>query len=187
MIGWIIFGVVVLLVIIIGIWAISTYNKLIRLKNNKDEAFSAMDVQMKKRYDLIPNIVETVKGYTKHEKGTLEAVIAARNKAVMVKDPNDKAAVEKELATSLKAFNMVVEQYPELKANTNFLDLQNELKVVEGAIANSRNYYNACVKAYNIAIEVFPSSIIANMKKFEKAQLFVVEDQEERKAVKVQF
>ena len=105
----------------------------------------------------------------------------------MDKDPNDKAFVEKELATSLKAFNMVVEQYPELKENTNFLDLQNELKNLEGSIANSRNYYNACVKTYNTAIEVFPSSIIANMKKFEKAQLFVIENQEERKAVKVEF
>lgn len=185
---WIILGVILFLILAIVIWAIGTFNALVRMRNNVEEAFSTMDVYMKKRYDLVPNLVATVKGYAKHESETLEKVISARNMALNATTVEEKAEGEQALTSSLRELrNIVFEKYPDLKANTNFLDLQNQLKNIEGEIANSRKYYNACVKTYNVKIEVFPSSIIANMKKFEKKVLFTVEDPEERKAVKVEF
>ena len=185
---WIILGVILLLALIIVCWAIGVFNALIRMRNNVEEAFSTMDVYMKKRYDLVPNLVSTVKGYAKHESETLEKVISARNLALNATSVEEKAAGEQALTSSLRDLrNIVFEKYPDLKANTNFLDLQNQLKNLEAEIANSRKYYNACVKTYNVKIEVFPSSIIARMKNFEKKTLFVVDDLEERKAVKVEF
>ncbi len=188
--GWIGIGIGVLLVILIiaGIsWIISTYNTFIRLRNNNEEAFSTMDVYMKKRYDLVPNLVETVKGYAKHEKETLDAVISARNMAKNATGTEEKAQAEKDFVGSIRNLMVVAEQYPDLKANANFIDLQNQLKTLEAEIASSRKYYNACVKTYNTKREVFPSSIIAKWKKFEKAPLFEIDDVEERKAVKVSF
>lgn len=186
-VGIIIAVVLVILIVAIVGWAITTYNAFVRLRNNNEEAFSTMDVYMKKRYDLVPNLVETVKGYAKHEKETLDAVISARNMAKNATGTEEKAQAEKDFVGSIRNLMVVAEQYPDLKANANFIDLQNQLKTLEAEIASSRKYYNACVKTYNTKREVFPSSIIAKWKKFEKAPLFEIEDAEERKAVKVSF
>ena len=188
--AWIGVGVAVLVVIaVIAIvaWYINCYNTFIRLKNNYEEAFSTMDVQMQKRYDLIPNLVETLKGYAKHEKETLSAVIEARNLAKSAVGVEDKAKAEAAFSGSIRNLFAIAENYPELKANTNFIDLQNQLKIVETEIASSRKYYNACVKAFNVKVEMFPSNLVARAKNFVKAPLFEIEDKEARKAVKVQF
>lgn len=188
--AWIGVGVAVLVVIaVIAIvaWYINCYNTFIRLKNNYEEAFSTMDVQMQKRYDLIPNLVETVKGYAKHEKETLSAVIEARNLAKSAVGVEDKAKAEAAFSGSIRNLFAIAENYPELKANTNFIDLQNQLKIVETEIASSRKYYNACVKAFNVKVEMFPSNLVARAKNFVKAPLFEIDDKEARKAVKVQF
>jgi len=184
---WIILGIVGFLIVVFVLYIVSTYNKLIRLKNNVEESFSAMDVSMKKRYDLVPNLVETVKGYAKHENKTLEAVIAARNSAMNATTAQEKAKADNMLTGTLKTLFAVAESYPDLKANTNFMDLQNQLKLLEVEIANSRRYYNACVKSLNNKIELFPSNIIARWFKFEKKSMFEVDSPEERKNVKVEF
>ena len=183
MVYWIIGGVVALIVI----WIIGSYNGFVKLKNAIEEAFSTMDVYLKKRYDLIPNLVETVKGYAKHEKETLESVIQARNMAAGAKTLEDKVAGENMLAGTLKSLFAVAESYPDLKANTNFMDLQEQLQRLEDEIASSRKYYNAVVKTYNTKREVFPSVIIASLFKFAKKPLFEVASADERENVKVQF
>ncbi len=185
--GWIALGVVIVVLLALIAWIIGSYNTLVRLRNNVEESFSAMDVYMKKRYDLIPNIVETVKGYAKHEKETLNAVITARNNAVAASDPKTKVKAENEISGALRNLFALAENYPDLKANTNFLDLQAQLKTIETEIANSRRYYNANVKTYNTKIEVFPSNLVAGWFKFEKRSLFEIENAEERKNVKVEF
>ena len=176
-------GIIVVLIIIFVVM----YNGFIRLKNNCDEAFATMDVYLKKRYDLIPNLVETVKGYAAHEKETLERVVAARNMAQGASTPEEKAAGESMLQGTLKSLFAVAESYPDLKANQNFMDLQDQLKAVEEDIANSRKYYNAVVKQFNTKCEVFPSNLIAGIFHFEKKPMFEVEAQEERQNVKVSF
>lgn len=180
-------GIILLVGIIIVIWIIATYNKFIRLRNNADEAYSTMDVYMKKRYDLIPNLVETVKGYAKHEEKTLEGVMQARYSCMSANTPEEKAKYENMLTGTLKSLFAVSENYPNLKADQNFIDLQNSLKTLEEEIANSRKYYNGCVKTYNIKRETFPSNIIAKWFKFEKKVLFEIENVEERVAPKVDF
>ncbi len=180
---WIIAGVIVLILIL---WYISAYNRFVTLKNKIEEAFSTMDVYLKKRYDLIPNLVETVKGYAKHESGTLEAVIKARNLAMSAGSTEERAQGDNMLSGTLKSLFALAESYPDLKANQNFLDLQNQLKAIEGDIANARKYYNAVVRDYNTLRETFPSVIVANLNHMEKKTLFVIEN-EERQNVKVQF
>ncbi len=179
--------IVIAIVVIIGLWIMGSYNALIRLKNQVEEAFSTMDVYMKKRYDLIPNLVETVKGYAAHESGTLEKVTAARTAAMDATTINDKIKNENILNDTLKSLFAVSEAYPDLKANTNFMDLQHQLQTVEEDIANSRKYYNASVKNLNNKIEMFPSNIIAGMFHFSKQPFFEVGSGEERENVKVQF
>lgn len=188
--GYLIIGIVALVVIIaIGIiaWAISVYNNFIRMRNNVDEAFSTMDVYMKKRYDLIPNLVETVKGYAKHEEETLSKVIQARNMAMNSATAEEQMKNDNILTGTLKSLFAVSEAYPELQANQNFLDLQNQLKTLETEIANSRKYYNGVVKVYENKREVFPSNLIAKWFKFEEKPFYEVDNEEERKNVKVQF
>lgn len=146
-----------------------------------------MDVYLKKRWDLIPNIVESVKGYAKHEAETLQSVISARNGNYNSMSAEQKMQANSELSKSLAGFNILAEQYPDLKANQNFLDLNNQLQRTEEDIANARKYYNAVVKGYNNKIEMFPSSIIAKMFKFGKKQMFAIENEEEKQAVKVEF
>ena len=182
---WIIIAVAVVVLAIIG-WFISTSNQFVRLKLNAEEAFSTMDVCMKERYDLIPNLVETVKGYAKHEKETLTSVIDCRNKALSATTPEELAKAEGELGKVVSKLLALTESYPDLKANANFMDLQSRLVALEGKIANSRKYYNACVKDYNTKLLVFPSSIVANMKKLERMSMFEISEVE-RQNVKVSF
>ncbi len=177
----------IVIVVVLAIVVISMYNGFIKLKNNCEEAFATMDVYLKKRYDLIPNLVETVKGYASHEKETLARVIEARNMAQGAATIEEKLAGENQLQGTLKTLFAVAESYPDLKANTNFLDLQNQLKSIEEDIANSRKYYNAVVKQFNIKCETFPSLIIAKLFNFDKKPMFEVEAEEERKNVKVSF
>lgn len=183
MLIWIIIAIVIVLVVVF----IGMYNSFIKLRNSCEEAYSTMDVYLKKRFDLIPNLVETVKGYAAHEKETLQNVIAARNNLQNASTPEEKLAGENALQGTLKTLFAVAEAYPDLKANTNFLDLQNQLKAVEEDIANSRKYYNAVVKQFNTKCEIFPSNIIASVFHFEKQPMFEVDSAEERKNVEVKF
>lgn len=174
------------IVAIVVLWFIVAYNGFIRLRNSIEEAFSTMDVYMKKRYDLVPNLVETVKGYAKHETETFEKVVAARNMAAGASTAQEKAAGENMLTNTLRSLFALAESYPELKANQNFLDLQAQLSGIENEIASSRKYYNAVVKEYNTKRQTFPSAIIANMFRFEKKEMFEIAT-EQRENVKVQF
>ena len=179
--------IIAVIVVILVIFVISSYNGFVKLKNKCEEAFATMDVYLKKRYDLIPNLVETVKGYAAHEKETLEKVIAARNAAQGASTIEDKIAGENALQGTLKSLFAVAEGYPELKANTNFLDLQEQLKKIEDDIANARKYYNAVIKEFNTKCEVFPSNIIAGLFHFERKPMFEVGSAEERENVQVKF
>ena len=189
-VGIVVAVILVILVIAIVAWWISTNNALIRLKNKVEEAWATIDVYLKKRFDLIPNFVETVKGYAKHESETLEKVVAARNIAGAARSSEEKIAAENNLTNSLRTFlNVVSESYPELKANTNFLDLQNQLKQIEGELEGSRRYYNGIVKSFNTKIEIFPSSIVARRmgEEYKKKPYFELDSVEERKNVEVKF
>lgn len=180
---WIALGVVAVVVL----YAIAQYNGFVQLKNVVEEAFSTMDVYLKKRYDLIPNVVETVKGYASHEKETLEQVISARNKAVSATTPEAQLQAEGDLSKVMGRLFALTESYPDLKANTNFMDLQKQLQAIETEIAQSRKYYNGSVRQYNTKVETFPSNIIANVFNFTKKPLYEVTDALERENVKVQF
>ena len=188
--GWviptIIVAVVVLLIIIVIAVCAGTYNSFVKMRNTCEEAWATIDVYLKKRYDLIPNLVETVKGYAKHESGTLEKVIAARNAAMSADAPRDKIAAENALTGTLRSLFAVAEAYPQLQANTNFLDLQNQLKQIEAELANARKYYNATVRQINTKMETFPSNIIASMMHLKKFDYYEIEE-EERQNVKVQY
>lgn len=178
---------IAVVLLIFFIWYFATKNSLISVRNDTEEAYSAMDVHMKKRYDLIPNLVETCKGYAKHESETFARVTQARNSAIAAR-PEDKAAAEKELGSSLRMLmNVVKEQYPELKANTQFNNLSNKLEQVEEEIARSRKYYNAKIKLYNNKIEKFPSSFVAGRMRLERKTYFELDDVSERVAPKVSF
>ena len=186
----IVVAIVLVLAIALVAWWISTSNKLVRVKNKVEEAWATIDVYLKKRYDLIPNLVETVKGYAKYEGDTLEKVVQARNIAGKAVTSEEKISAENNLSNSLRTFlNAVSESYPDLKANTNFLDLQNQLKLIEGELESSRRYYNGMVKSFNTAIEVFPSSIVAQRKgeDYKKRPYFELDSVEERQNVKVSF
>ena len=194
MIGWIIGGsiaaVLVLLAVGLGVWWINVRNDFVRLKNKVEEGMATIDVYLKKRYDLIPNLVETVKGFAKHESETLEKVIQARNIAVGAKTTEEKAAAANNLTSSLRTFfNVVSESYPQLQANTNFLDLQNQLKGIEGELESARRYYNGVVKTFNTKIELFPDSIVVKGmgEEYTKKSYFELDSVEERKNVKVSF
>lgn len=175
--------IVVLIVLYIG----ATYNALIRKRNSVEEAFATMDVYLKKRWDLIPNLVSTVKGYAKHEAETLERVIAARNGRYQDLSDDDKIAANSELSKGLASINVLAESYPDLKANQNFMNLQNQLSKTEDDIANARKFYNAVVRIYNNKVQMFPSSIVASMFHFTAKKMFVVENETERETVKVEF
>jgi len=180
---------VILVVLAIVIFAvISIYNKLVRLRNTVKSSWSDIDVQCKKRYDLVPNLVETVKGYAAHEKSVFENVTKARSMAMQATTPAEMAKAENMFRDTLKSLFAVAEAYPELKANTNFLQLQSQLQDLENNIESARRYYNAVVRDYNISTETFPSHLIANQFGFKKEELFQLEAPEaERKAPKVGF
>ena len=184
--SWILIILVVIILIII-IYLISTYNGLINARNRVKNSWSQIDVQLKRRMDLIPNLVETVKGYAKHEKETFEAVISARNKAVNATTMEGKIEAENQMSGVLGRLFALAEAYPELKANVNFLDLQNQLKSVEEDIANARKYFNGVTRQYNTRIQVFPTNIVAGLFNFTKKPLFEVADEAQRQNVKVSF
>lgn len=180
---WIIGAVVIILIF----WFIGGYNSFVKLKNKVQEAFGAMDIYLKKRYDLIPNFVETVKGYAKHESETLEKVIAARNMAANSTTMAEQIENENMLQGTLKSLFAVTEAYPDLKANQNFIDLQNKLSELETEIERSRRFYNAIVVKFNTKCEMFPSNIIAGIFGFKRQPLYEIQDAAQRENVKVQF
>lgn len=172
---------------IIIIWFIATYNRLITAKNAADNSWSDIDVQLKRRYDLIPNLVETVKGYATHEKSLFEDVTKARSAAMGAKTPAESAAAENMLAGTLKTLFAVAENYPELKASQNFMELQSELRDTEDKVQAARRFYNANVRDWNTLIQKVPTNIVANSLKFVARQFFEVADQAQREAPQVKF
>lgn len=180
-------GIVLLLIIIIASMFIGYYNSFVRKRNNVEEGFSTMDVYLKKRYDLIPNLVETVKGYAKHEKGTLEKVVQARNMAIGASSMEDKIEKDSMLTGTLKSLFAVAESYPDLKADKQFLHLQQQMASLENEISSSRKYYNATAKTLNNAIQTFPGVLFAGLYNVKKAALYEVRDEVERENVKVSF
>ncbi len=179
--------VIIVVVVIVLLWAIAIFNGLIKLKNRTDEAWSDIDVQLKRRYDLIPNLIETVKGYAAHEKQAFESVTNARTKAMSAQGMAEKAKAEDALSNTLKTLFAVAEAYPELKANANFLELQRELSDTENKIQAARRFYNGNVRDLNIRIETFPSRIIAGMLGFKKREFFEIESAAEREVPQVKF
>ena len=173
--------------VLLVLWIVGAYNRLIVLRNRSKEASADIDVQLKRRYDLIPNLVEAVKGYMGHEQKVLEGVTEARTRAMGAGSGKAKEQAENELAGNLKTLFAVAENYPQLKANENFLQLQNELTDTENKIQASRRFYNTNVMEFNTKIEVFPSNIVAKMFRFTQMELFAVSDEAEREAVKVKF
>ena len=179
--------IVVAVIALIALWVIGSYNRLIRLNVSVDEAFAQIEVQLKRRADLIPNLVETVKGYTSHEKTTLEAVVAARAKATAATTMGDVAAADGQLTTALRGLLAVTENYPDLKASANFLALQEELSTTENKVSFARQFYNDNVRSLNQAIKTFPSSLFAGMAKVSVRAFYEIENPADREVPKVQF
>tara|TARA_R110000737_G_scaffold251825_2_gene261220 strand:- start:15333 stop:15902 length:570 start_codon:yes stop_codon:yes gene_type:complete len=185
---WIVLGVVVVLGLVVLMWGVGIYNSLVRIRQHLKDSWAGVDVELKRRYDLIPNLVNTVKGYASHESETLEKVIAARNTAAGNHGSvASQAKDEGMLVGALKQLAVVVEQYPNLKADTQFINLQGELSETENRIASARRLYNGNVRDMNTAVETFPSVIIAGMFNFEKAEYFEIEDAAVRDAPQVSF
>ena len=183
---WVVLGILVLLVL----WAIFTYNRFVKLTNRVKEAWADIDVQLKRRYDLIPNLVNTVQGYVKHERETLESVTQARADAISAEqtgDPVKTAEAENVLTGALRSVFAVAESYPDLKANENFMELQKELSDTENKIQAARRFYNGNVRSLNIATESFPKNIIAGMFNFKKEDYFELEEEAAREPVEVSF
>jgi len=181
---WIILGIIVVLVVFI----IGIYNALVRSRNETKNSWAQIDVQLKRRYDLIPNLIETTKGYMKHERETLESVTRARQQAIDLRGGiADQAKVENMLSQTLRSLFAVAENYPDLKANQNFLALQEELTSTENKIGFARQAYNDAVLRFNNKIQMFPSNIIARMFNFKESEFFELEDETQREAPKVSF
>ena len=178
--------IIAVVVVLLLLFLVVQYNGLVRLRNRVENAWAQIDVQLRRRYDLIPNLVETVKGYASHERETLEAVVVARNAAIAAQTPSEQAASENMLTGTLKSLFALAEAYPDLKANTNFLELQEELTATEDRIAYSRQYYNDSVLKYNNKLQTFPSNVVANMFKFVESEYFQSDD-EARGPVDVEF
>ena len=180
---------IVLIVVVVGLalYLMTAYNSLVRLKVQCDNAWSDIDVQLKRRYDLIPNIVETVKGYAAHEKGTLEGVVATRNQAMSAQGPAAKGEAEGMLTSALRQVFALAEAYPQLRAVESFAQLQNTLNEIEDTVQNARRYYNAVVRDFNTMIEQFPSSIVAGMGNFKEREFFQISAPAEREVPKVSF
>lgn len=183
--------ILLIVLAVLVLWFIAVFNGFIRLKTRVDEAWSDIDVQLKRRYDLIPNLVETVKGYAAHESGVLQSVTEARNMAMTAKSAGNPMEVDKaetELSGTLKSLFAVSENYPDLKANTNFLELQRELSDTENKIQASRRFYNSVVTELNMKLGTFPSNLIGGMFNFKKREFFGLDAApQEREAVKVKF
>ncbi|MDR0995731.1 MAG: LemA family protein [Tannerella sp.] len=181
--------VIIVVIVLVVLFLVAKYNGLVKLRNNRENAFADIDVQLKQRHDLVPQLVETVKGYAAHEKETFEKVIAARNGAVSAKSIDEKIVAENSLSAALSGMRVTLEAYPELKANQNFMQLQEEIADLENKLSAVRRYFNSATKEYNNAVETFPSNIIAGMFNFHKEIMFDLG--EERKsyeeAPKIQF
>ena len=184
---WIGLLIVFAIIVVILIYITGTYNKLVRSKNQVEEAFSTMDVLLLKRSDLIPDLVETVKASAAHERETLETVIAARSHAVQSTSTEERLEAEGELSQAVSRLLVVAEAYPDLKASSNFLQMQNDLKSMESEIENSRRYYNGTVKYHNNAVSVFPANLVANRFNFKKEALFELPDESKREKPEVKF
>jgi LemA protein len=181
-------GIAVLVVIVI--WIIAIYNALVRLRENRDNAFADIDVQLKQRHDLIPQLVSTVKGYMEHERGTLEAITYARQQAVSANSINDKIAAEQQLNSALNGLNIQLEAYPDLKASQNFMQLQNELSDIENKLAAVRRFFNSSTKELNVSVQKFPNVLFAGMFGFKEEPMFDLGDtqrQQMDKAPDIQF
>ncbi|MEO6077161.1 MAG: LemA family protein [Candidatus Andersenbacteria bacterium] len=178
---------IIIIIVLIALYALYVYNTLIRQRNQASEAFSDIDVQLKRRHNLIPNLVETVKGYATHERATLDSVTQARAQALSAQSPTEQAQAENALSSTLKTLFAVSEQYPDLKANVNFLELQRELSDTEDKIQAAYRFYNGVVRDYNTAIETAPSNIVASMFRFTKRDFFELTNAEEKEVPKVSF
>jgi LemA protein len=172
--------VILAIIAVLALMAISLYNRLVKLKNNREQAFADVDVQLKQRHDLIPALVEAVKGYMGHERGVLTEITEARTSAMKATTINDKIVAETRLSNALEGLKVSVEAYPDLKASQNFLDLQNEISDVENKIAAARRFFNSATKELNVATEMFPSNLIATLFNFKREPMF---DLGEKRAV----
>jgi len=180
-------GIFAAVVALVFAWSVSVYNRFVRLRNLMAEAWSGIDVQLKRRVDLVPNLVETVKGYAGHEKDLFEKIAASRAQSVSAGSVREQAAAESALTASLRTLFAVAEAYPELKANTNFLELQKSLAEIEDQVQMARRYYNGTVRENNVLVDSFPSNLVARLSGFAKADFFELEDDAERKAPQVRF
>jgi LemA protein len=178
--------IIIVLLVILVIWGIATFNGVVQLRNRVDAAWSQIDVQLKRRYDLIPNLVETVKGYAAHERQTLEAVVEARNQGINAQGPQEQAQAENVLTGALKSLFALSEAYPDLKANQNFSQLQEELTATEGKVAYARQFYNDTVQRYNTKIQTFPAVLVAGAVHATPREYFEA-DEQSREAVRVSF
>lgn len=169
--------IVIVVVVILAAWLVSMYNSLVKMRNNRENAFADIDVQLKQRHDLVPQLVETVKGYAAHEKDTLERVINARNGAIGAKTIDEKIVAENALSSALSGLKITLEAYPDLKANQSFLQLQEEIADLENKLSSVRRYFNSATKEYNNAVETFPSNILAGMFGFRKEVMFDLGEQ----------
>ena len=169
--------IVIVVVVILAAWLVSMYNSLVKMRNNRENAFADIDVQLKQRHDLVPQLVETVKGYAAHEKDTLVRVINARNGAIGAKTIDEKIVAENALSSALSGLKITLEAYPDLKANQNFLQLQEEIADLENKLSSVRRYFNSATKEYNNAVETFPSNILAGMFGFRKEVMFDLGEQ----------
>lgn len=164
--------IIMVIVFILFVMLISIYNRLVRLRNNREQAFADIDVQLKQRHDLIPQLVNTVKGYMKHEKGVLTEITEARSQAMKASSIDEKISAENRLSQALQGLNISVEAYPDLKANQNFMNLQEEISDIENKLAASRRFFNSATKELNNAVEVFPSNLFAGMFGFKRETMF---------------
>jgi len=182
--------IIIIVVALIVIWVVAIYNGLVHLRNNRENAFADIDVQLKQRHDLIPQLVNTVKGYVKHEQETLQAITAARQKAIQASSINDKIEAEQQITSAMRGLNIQVEAYPDLKASTNFMQLQEEMSDIENKLASVRRYFNSATRELNIAIQKFPNVIFAGMFGFTVQPMFDLgtdQRQQMDKAPEVEF
>ena len=182
--------IILAVVVVIALWAISVYNGLVRLRNNRENAFANIDVQLQQRYDLVPQLVNTVKGYAAHEKELLERITAARSACMSATNVNDKIAADNQLTSALAGLKVSVEAYPDLKANQNFLQLQEELPDIENKLAAVRRFFNSATRELNNAVQTFPNNILAGMFGFHKEPMYEIEAAERasvEKAPEIKF
>ena len=182
-------GLIIVLAIIglVVLYGVTVYNKLVRFRTLVEEAWSGINVQLKKRHDLIPNLMETVKGYATHERETFESVTRARTSAIQAQDVKTQEVAENQLSGALMRLMAISERYPELKSNQNFMQLQEQLGIIETDIEKSRRYYNGAVRQKNIAIDTFPSNMVANMFSFDKSPFFELESEAEKAVPQIKF